>query len=149
MFKKWDIVYISRFPETIQCSNLKCCRHFSIVDQNCPHCNSKNNVSSVIGKPRPIILWLDKIFWSQSMAFGIPLSKTNMYSDKFNQIIKLPEYQFTHNDLNYKIPMRAVICQSTRIDGNVLQKGSIIGRITDSVLQKNIENKLLNWIFPS
>lgn len=147
MFKKWDIIFITRFPDTIQCSNLRCRRSFSITKYFCPHCNKENSVSNIIGKARPIILWLDQTFWSQSMAFGIPLSKAKFYSDKVNEGIKLSDYQFLHKNPVYNVPMRAIICQATRIDGNVLSSNRIIGKITSSVSKRSIENKLLDWIF--
>ncbi len=148
MFHKWDIIYISRFPETIKCSNPRCCRDFSITNYSCPYCGQNNTVSNVIGKPRPIILWLDQSFWSQSMAFAIPLSKTKLYEDKVNEIIKLSDYQFLHPKEIYRQPMRAIICQATRIDGCIFSQNSLIGKIQNIVLREKIETKLLNWIFP-
>jgi hypothetical protein len=43
--------------------------------------------------------------------------------------------------------MRAMIHQATRIDGNVLNSEKVIGRLTNTVKMKRIEDKLFNWIF--
>ncbi len=147
-FKKWDILFIPKFPEMIQCSNSRCGRNFSISNYSCPYCGADNLISNIVSKSRPIILWLDQSYWFQSMAFAIPLSKSRIYSDRLNEVIKLTDYQFLHTDTIYREPMRAIIHQSTRIDGNVLSNNRIIGKITNRVSQDKIENKLLNWIFP-
>lgn len=144
MFSKWDIVYISRFPETIKCS---CRRYFSILSYPCPHCGINNNVSNIMAKTRPILLWIAQARWHESMAFAIPLSSSNLINNIYNQIIYLPDYAFLHSDPNYKRPMRAVIHQATRIDGNVLNTNRLIGKIVNLTLQSEIENKLLNWLF--
>jgi hypothetical protein len=82
------------------------------------------------------------------MSFGIPLSSKNLLSnDSFNQLILRDDYTFIHPNQKYKIPMRAVIHQATRIDGNVLNKKWLLGKITNNKIQEIIENKLLNWIF--
>lgn len=148
MFKKWDIIYISKFPESIQCSSSDCRRHFSPSKSSCPYCGSENMISNLIAKIRPIILWLDNDYWIESMAFGIPLSSNKIYSNKHNQKILLTDYVFSHKDSRYERPMRALIHQATRIDGCVLSKSKIIGTITNSVVKDEIENKLFEWIFP-
>ena len=43
--------------------------------------------------------------------------------------------------------MRAMIHQSTRIDGNSLSLDKIIGKVTDNIKKEQIENKLFDWIF--
>ncbi|MDP3764566.1 MAG: hypothetical protein Q8Q95_03010 [bacterium] len=145
MFNKWDIIFVTKFPEIISCS--KCNRPFSILDYPCQFCGNKNIVTNIIAKPRPAILWLDQVSWFKSMAFAIPLSKSGMIEDRFNEIIKISDYTFLHSDITYRVPMRAVICQATRIDGNVLSQNKLIGKITDTNLMNKIENKLLNWVF--
>ena len=145
MFNKWDIVFAPKFPETIKCS--KCSRNFSIVSYPCEFCKNINRVTNIIPKSRPVILWIDQIHWFQSMAFAIPLSKSGMYENKFNEIIKIENYMFLHNDTSYKTPMRAIVCQATRIDGCVISTNRLLGKITDIVLKNKIENKLFNWIF--
>lgn len=147
MFKKWDIVFSTRFPETIQCTNFKCRRNFSIAKHQCDYCKTENNVSSIVAKPRPIIVWLDQRLWHKSMAFGIPLSLTNIIEDPYNHMVLLQHYLFSHTDKTYNQPMRAIIHQATRIDGNTLNKDKIIGTITDKITQDAIENKLLDWLF--
>lgn len=147
-FSKWDIIYTSKFPESIQCKNPICKKYITVSDTFCPHCQGANNISNIISKIRPVILWIDQVDWYQSMAFAIPLSATNPYTqDLYNEPILLTHYSFLHTDSQYKKPMRAVIHQSTRIDGNVLDKTKIIGKITDTVVQGKIENKMLKWIF--
>lgn len=148
MFQKWDIVYAAKFPDTCQCTNSKCGFNFSVDRHNCPHCGEENIVSHLIGKPRPVIVWIDQANWVESMAFGIPTSAGKIYFDKVNEVIGLNHYQFLHKDQILKRPMRAVISQATRIDGNALPKHQLIGRITDSVVQQKIQDKLFNWIFP-
>lgn len=70
-----------------------------------------------------------------------------MIEDRFNEIVKINDYTFLHRDITYKVPMRAIICQATRIDGNALSQNKLIGKITDVNLMSKIENKLSNWIF--
>lgn len=147
MFRKWDIIYTSRFPESVQCRNRNCGRHFTISEYSCPHCGCRNYVSNIIGKIRPILLWLDKSKWFESMAFAIPLSCGRIYENDYNQPISLNDYVFLHSNQNRHRPMRAIIHQATRVDGNVLSLNKKIGRITNAVVQQKIENKLLEWIF--
>ena len=45
--------------------------------------------------------------------------------------------------------MRAIIHQATRIDGNVLSQQKIIGKLTNEIKMKKIDDKLFNWIFKS
>lgn len=146
-FKKWDIIYTSRFPETIDCHNASCGSSFFISKYNCPNCNQENNVSNIIAKVRPIILWIDKIHWFKSMTFGIPLSASKMYDDRYNQIILLSDYTFVHSNNNYHKPMRAVVHQATRFDGNVFRGDMLVGKINNTVIQKKIEDKLLDWLW--
>lgn len=147
MFSKWDIIYISRFPETVKCSGNTCGRHFSLLKYNCPYCGYSNTVSNLTAKTRPILLWVGQTKWHESMTFAIPLSASNLINDTHNAIIYLPDYAFLHSDQKYHRPMRAVIHQATRIDGNVLNSKKLIGKITNQILQDQIDNKLLNWLF--
>jgi len=113
------------------------------------HCNcgAENRISNIIDKIRPVILWIDQEGWFNSMAFAIPLNKSRIYEDNFNEILLLRDYNFIHSNNNYETPMRAVIHQATRVDGNVLKNKNIIGQVTNKVKQKSIESKLFNWIF--
>jgi hypothetical protein len=146
-FKKWDIIYTSRFPESIKCHNSSCGNSFLISDYSCPHCSSKNNVSNVIAKIRPVLLWIDQSNWYESMTFGIPLSSGRIFENKYNYPVLLTDYTFLHSDGIYNKPMRAVIHQATRIDGNVFRNNMLIGRINNAVVQQNIENRLLDWLW--
>lgn len=146
MFNKWDIIYTSRFPESVKCRNKHCGTYFNISHYYCPKCNCKNRVSNIIAKIRPILLWIDQSNWFQSMTFGIPLS-AKIYEDKYSHPILLNDYVFLHSDAIYHKPMRAVIHQATRVDGNVFRNDMLIGKINNSVVQYNIENKLFEWIW--
>lgn len=146
MFKKWDIIYISKFPETVVCSNPKCRKTLSFTEHKCKSCNHTNHLSNIVEKVRPIILWLDQTDWFDSMAFAIPLSASKIGNDKYNQVIALNDFLFLHSDKKYERPMRAMIHQATRIDGNVLNRQRLIGKVNNSVLQIQIENKLREWL---
>ncbi len=102
-----------------------------------------------MAKVRPMILWINQTGWYQSMTFGIPLSTTigkyQYVSDNLNQIIDISDCVFF--DKAYEKPMRAVICQATRADGNVIQSKHFIGKVTDEALKKQIEDKLFAWLF--
>lgn len=143
-FCRWDIVYPSRYPESILCR--KCKNHFTIRNiQECSHCREPNNVSNIIVKIRPLILWVNQDKWFNSMAFGIPLSTSGFYSDTFNHAIKIEDCTFFQKDKEK--PMRALIFQATRVDGNVLHSKTLIGKLSSSKVKSEIENKLLEWIF--
>lgn len=143
-FHKWDIVYPLRYPESILCTS--CSRYFSIShSQACSHCKVANNVSNIIVKVRPMILWIDKSAWYKSMCFGIPLSTTQYYSDKYNHGILIDDCIFENP--NFSKPHRAVISQATRADGNAFQSTSRIGCINNRMVQDEIEKKLLEWVF--
>lgn len=145
--KKWEIYYISRFPECIPCK--KCHRSIMPETTNCPHCHSLNRMSNLVAKIRPIILWSNQKYWKESMAFGIPLSKTNpIVENDFNQPILMDDYSYLYSNEKYHNPMRALIHQSTRIDGNVLSQHWLLGEITNDIVKQKIDNKLFNWIFP-
>lgn len=148
---KWDIVYITRLPETANCTNNKCCRVFSIEPlQKCPYCNKEVNISEIIAKPRPHILWIDKKYWFRSLSFGIPLSKSKPLEENvYNEPIPLQSYAFLHEDTTYYRPMRAIVCQATRIAGNIISERHLLGRLTDETLKKKIESKLIDWLFPN
>lgn len=147
-FKKWEIIYISRFPETIKCQH--CPNYYSISEHICPHCKKLNNIlTNIIAKPRPFLLWLDKSNWIDSMSFGIPLSTSNLLNiTKTNVLIQKNHYIFTHSKSTYNQPMRAIIHQATRVDGNVCERKDVIGIVTDKVIQEEIQNKLFEWLFP-
>ena len=147
MFKKWDIIYTSRFPESIKCRNRNCGRSFIISNYCCPYCGCKNNISNIVSKIRPILLWIDKENWFESMTFGIPLSVSKIYENDYNQPIYLSDYTFLHNDRIYHRPMRALIHQATRVDGNVFKQDKIIGKISNNVIKQKIENKLFKWLW--
>ena len=143
-FSKWDIVYPLRYPEAVQCTS--CGEYFTISHkQKCSHCGIENNVSGIIAKIRPMILWIDQLNWYNSMTFGIPLSTTKYYTDSFNQAIAISDCVFW-NKL-FEKPMRAILCQATRADGNVLQAKHRIGQVADRVVRRNIEDKLFKWLF--
>ncbi len=147
MFKKWDLIYINRFPETVICGNPACHREFTINEVACEFCGTSVAVSNIVAKIRPVLLWLDQSRWYQSMSFAIPLSTSSLRDDLYNKIIRLEDYVFTSDNLKYHQPMRAMIHQATRIDGNVLHASRMIGRVINNTLQKEIEEKLFNWIF--
>ena len=143
-FSRWDIVYPLRYPESVQCKF--CGRPYTInPKQACTYCHGENNVSNIIAKVRPMILWISQKGWYKSMTFGIPLSTTGFYSDNNNQEIKISDCLFL--DKGFEKPMRAVLCQATRADGNVIQTKHVIGKITDEVLKKTIEDKLFAWLW--
>ncbi len=143
-FAKWDIVYPLRYPEAILCSS--CHNYFTInPQQECLHCHTFNHVSNIIAKVRPMILWIDKSKWYSSMTFGIPLSTSRFFTDNHNEAISIAHCVFL--DKKYEKPMRAVLSQATRADGNVLLAKHKVGQVTDLAIRANIENKLLNWLF--
>ena len=134
-FEKWDIIYTAKFPESVQCR--KCMKYFMPCMSKCS-CGHDNNISSIVNKIRPVLLWIEKLDWFQSMAFAIPLSTTNsMLEDKFNEPIEIKDFNFIHTNEDYLRPMRAMIHQSTRIDGNALPSNEIIGKVTDNIKKKN------------
>lgn len=144
LFSKWDIVYPLRYPEAIQCSS---CGNYLTINsqQECSYCHKKNNVSNIIAKIRPMILWIDQSNWYKSMAFGIPLSTTGYFTDSHNQAIKLSDCIFFEK--RYEKPMRAILCQATRADGCVIERKHLVGKLTNQVIRNNIENKLFTWLF--
>ena len=147
MFTKWDILFVTRFPDTILCKT--CHRNFSITKHACEYCSTENHVSSFVAKPRPAILWIDQTRWRDSMAFAIPLSASRFFDDSHNHIVLKEHCSFTHHDNKYQVPRRAMIHQSTRIDGNTLRTNNKIGLLDDHVVRTLIENKLLEWLFGS
>lgn len=146
-FKKWDIVYITRFPETIQCTNPRCGSYLTAFDVECRNCGKKIKISNLIAKIRPVILWKSQSSWHESMSFGIPLSASRLTEDMFNEVISLSDYTYLNKNPKYQKPMRAVITQSSRIDGNLLTEKMLIGKLTNQTIQSKIENKLLSWLF--
>lgn len=147
MFEKWDIIYAQRFPESVKCS--KCSRYFNVSNYPCPFCRQKINISNIIAKIRPIIIWIDQSRWFQNISFAIPLNSSQLFENNYNHIIHLGDYIFSHSDRKYQRPMRAIIHQATRVDGNTLSRNLHIGKITNTKVQKQIEDKLFNWIFSS
>lgn len=145
-FKKWDILYASKFPESVTCP---CGKELMVsASEICIHCKRKIAISNIIPKIRPIILWIDQDSWYKSMAFGIPLTRSNPATeDKYNQPIFLPSYSYIYKDAKYHAPMRAVITHATRVDGNVFHSRNLIGRITDTLVQRKLDNKMLDWLF--
>jgi hypothetical protein len=143
-FSKWEIIYTSKFPESVKC--VSCGNFFMPCNSNCS-CGHQNNISGVVDKVRPILLWIDKHNWRESMSFAIPLSSSKLADNDYNEIIYLEDYSFVHKDEKFHRPMRAMIHQATRIDGNVLNSEKVIGRLTNTVKMKRIEDKLFNWIF--
>lgn len=147
-YQRWDIIYPSRYPESVKCTG--CNNYFSIPsNQNCPSCNSIENVSNIIDKPRPCVLWIDKARWFDNMTFAIPLSSnpSRLYSNKFNVLVRTDQATFFKGKENYIKPFRAVIFQATRIDGSSFNEHKLIGRITNIFIQEEIEIKLIEWLF--
>ena len=147
-FKKWDIIYCSKFPESIQCKNLSCGSFFTLPNKyNCSICGQETVITNIIAKPRPILLWIDKISWHNSMSFGIPLSASRVVDSKYNIKIDISQYVFIHEDQTKNQPMRAVIHQATRLDGCILSEQNLIGRLNDAVVMRRIEDSLVDWLF--
>src|SRR5258708_39261933 len=108
MFKKWDLIYASRFPEAIKCENKACPSYIVAYECSCPQCGRINIVSNIAAKIRPVLIWIDQSRWFESMTFAIPLSASNLHDDSHNQCIYLSDYAFLHVDLKYNRPMRAM-----------------------------------------
>lgn len=145
-FKKWDIVYFSRIPDTIKC--FKCHNSFTLDTHVCPHCKQNNKLSNHISKPRPFLLCIDQKNWIESMTLGIPLSTSHLFNITATTAhIKKTDYVFLHTDQKYYQPMRAVIHQVTRLNGNVIRSEDLIGEINNKSVIDEIENKLLDWVF--
>ncbi|MFC1615407.1 hypothetical protein ACFL2L_01270 [Patescibacteria group bacterium] len=135
---------MSKFPESVQC---KICKSYFMPCEGKCSCGQINNVSSIISKIRPVLLWIGQNSWYNSMAFAIPLSSSKIIENQYNQPIYLEHYSFLHKNAIYHRPMRAIVHQSTRIDGCALKQERIIGKLTDQLIQSKIESKLFNWIF--
>lgn len=142
-FNKWDIVYPMRYPEAIKCA----CGGYLTVEplQRCIHCGKHVKITNIIAKVRPMILWIGKTSWYRSMTFGIPLSSSYYISDNLNEMLDINMCIF--HDRKYERVMRAVICQSTRVDGNVLRNKDRVGVVNDVLIRKRIEDKLFQWLF--
>lgn len=148
ILNKWDIVFVSRFPESLKCQNKKCGKYFTLSSKYpCVYCQKDTLITNIVTKQRPVILWLDHKKWYQSMAFGIPLSASKIFDSIYNEPIYLHQYDFLYKDTSKYLPMRAMIHQATRIDGCVLNSDDLIGKINDINLMKRIEDKLINWLF--
>ena len=104
-------------------------------------------ISRVVPKvKRPVILWKKQISWYESMTFSIPLSSSHPHiQDHANHFIRIDDCLFHHED--DKIPRRAMVHQATRIDGNAIVKSGIVGKLTNEVTQKALEDKLFSWLF--
>ena len=144
-WNRWDIVFVTKYPEEIDCKG--CRRPLSITNEKCTHCGAITNVSSIVAKPRPALLWIDRANWRENITFAIPLSTTRLAEDDHQHIIKIEHCTFSNPDIKYQVPMRAMIYQSSRVDGNVLREKKRIGVLTDTSVRNAIENKLLSWIF--
>src|SRR5581483_1393279 len=145
--KKWQIIYAQRFPECVKCSY--CSHEFLLSVHACPQCTRPVQISNIIAKTRPILLWTDQKSWSNSMAFSIPLSASNpLHTDDLNQSVQISDCAFYTTDTQYHLPRRAIISQATRIDGGALLSSTLIGEITNEAIKGTIESKLFNWIFP-
>lgn len=147
LFLKWFIVKTSFFPESINC--IKCNKNLDTkLKIECDICKQINNISNLMPKPRSVILWIEKGKWSDGMTFGIPVSQdieNYNFDDKYNQIIQIHEYDTFNNEI--KIPLRAAINQSTRIDGTAIKKnGTVRGTISDGSLKEKITQKLCKWL---
>jgi len=144
LFGKWDIVWPEKYPESISC---KSCHNAFLNDyvQNCPDCGCPNQVSALIAKHRPLLLWIPQINWYKSMAFGIPLSLSGFYSDPRNHAINISDCVYL--DKAEEKPRRAVIAQATRIDCGSFISKTKLGMVTDQIVQHTIEDKLFNWLF--
>jgi len=92
-----------------------------------------------------MILWVSQDKWHKSMTFGIPLSTSGYFKDRHNEIVEIAHCTFF--DKQYEKPMRAIVSQATRADGNVLRAKHKIGQIVDTTIRTNIENKLWEWLF--
>jgi len=94
-----------------------------------------------------MILWITQKNWYNSMAFGIPLSASRYITDNLNQTVKISDCLFF--DKNYEKPMTAILCQATRVDGNIFESKHLVGQITNESVKTNIQNKLFAWLFES
>lgn len=151
-YQQWDIVYPTRYPESVKCSD--CNNYFSIPSlQKCPTlgCPHSENVSSIIDKPRPCVLWIDKSRWFDNMTFGIPLSSNpgRLHTDQFNVLVMTNQTVYFSGKEKYIKPFRVVIHQATRVDGSAFNEHNLIGRIIDKRVQDEIELRLVNWLFNS
>lgn len=148
LFLKWSIFWTCYFPDNIFCK--KCNKNLdTLLTITCPECNTKNKISSIIPKPRPVILWIEEYKWCENVTFGIPLSgniESYNFDDKFNQLIQINTYEVADEFKDKKAVFRAVINQSTRIDGNCIKKCNFFGLIKDEIMKEKIENKLRNWL---
>jgi hypothetical protein len=142
---KWDIVFVPKFPENIKC--IICQNDFIPYKCNCTICNQETNILYIIPKqPRPVLIWIDQLNWHKSIAFGIPLS--SIYKpDLFNVLIKPEECNFLDTTPNIVIARTASISQATRFSANTINITKVFGRLTNSVKQEEINNKLNEWLF--
>jgi hypothetical protein len=147
-FAKWDLIYCTRYPETVHCDN--CHGYFNFEPkQDCTSCGTRRNVSNIITKVRPCILWIDQDRWVGGMSFAIPVSSSRFYSNDHNEQISLSQITYSTSNINLQRPIRAVIYQATRIDGGAFNTHDVLGKVTDRVVQERIETKLISWLFPS
>ena len=142
---KWDMVFVPKFPESIKCK--KCQDDFIPYKCNCTSCNQETNISYIIPKqPRPVLIWIHQLHWHKSMAFGIPLS--SVYEpDLFKVLIKIENCSFLDISQDKVIPRTAIINQATRFSGNTINITKVFGKLTDSTIQEEINNKLFEWLF--
>ena len=143
---KWDIIFVSKFPESIKCSN--CGDFFIPYFGVCTECNKKIRISRVMPKKRPVLIWISKSKWHKSMAFGIPLSKdVRKLTKNYDQLIEIKDCKYLNTNPIYQIPRNAAINQATRIDGNNLNSNDIIAKLTNEVIKNLIQDKLIEWLF--
>jgi len=145
--EKWDMVFVPKFPESIKCEH---CNNEFIPDKCiCANCKKETNFLHLIPKqPRPVLIWLNQLNWHKSMTFGIPLSRTYK-PDLFNILIKPEHCDFFISSPDIEIARTVAINQATRFSGNTINFSEVFARITDKLIQEDIQNKLNNWLFPS
>lgn len=143
--EKWDIAFVPKFPESIRC---KLCKKDFIPNKcNCSVCAQETDISYIIPKqPRPVLIWIHQLEWIDSIAFGIPLSSVHT-PGLFKVLIKIEDCSFLDISQDKVKPRTAIINQATRFSGNTINMTKVFGRLTDLVIQEEINNKLFDWLF--
>ncbi len=142
---KWDMVFVPKFPESIKCK--LCKKDFIPHKCNCPVCTQETDISHIISKqPRPVLIWIHQLNWHSSMAFGIPLS-SKYKPDLFKVLIKPDDYNFLNISQDKAIAQTAIINQATRFSGNTINIAKVFGKLTDIIIQEEINKKLNDWLF--
>jgi len=143
--EKWNMVFVPKFPESIKCR--LCKKDFIPFKCNCPICNQETDISHIISKqPRPVLIWIHQLNWHSSMAFGIPLSSI-CKPDLFKVLIKPDDCNFFDISQDIIIARMAIINQATRFSGNTINLTKVFGKLTDLIVQEEINNKLNEWLF--